>query len=119
MDESQSMEEFWGISRAEYLTLPRSIIQLMPKKWQDKLAELLNEMSESADWHPEGEDSYWVILGRPDPETEEIIDIPDPLKDYRHGNKYAEQLFEKKQIDKAMIEQAEKMGFIEEDKGDE
>ncbi len=93
--ESEKMERYWSISRAEYLTVPRSIIQEMPKEWQDQLADLLHELDECIDWHPKGEDSYWVVLGKYDEESNEVLTTPDPLKEYRHGNDYAKELIRK------------------------
>ncbi len=107
---SELMEQFWSISRAEYLTVPRSIIQLMPVEWQNKMGRLMEEMDDAIDWHPEGENHYWVELGTRHFEDESdsegrIISMPDPLKEYRHGNGYAESLFIIRQKE---IEEAEK-----------
>lgn len=107
---SEFMEQFWSISRAEYLTVPRSIIQLMPIEWQNKMARLMEEMNDAINWHPEGENNYWVQLGTQHFEDEDdgegrIISIPDPLQEYRHGNGYAESLFINRQKE---IEEAEK-----------
>ncbi|MCK4545397.1 hypothetical protein KAU43_07650 [candidate division WOR-3 bacterium] len=100
--ESELMEQFWGMGKAEYLTIPRSIIQLMPIEWQNQLGRLMEVMDLAVDWHPEGENRYWVQLGslhHEDENDEEgtIIEMGDPLQDYRHGNGYAEALFIKKQ----------------------
>jgi len=92
MVESQDMELFWGISRAQYLTVPRSIIQEMPKEWQDKLAQLLNELDEVVDWRPE-EGTYYCYLRRNDGRF-----TSDPLAPYRHGNLTATQLFANKGV---------------------
>lgn len=99
---SELMEQFWSIDRAEYLTIPRSIIQLMPIEWQNKMARLMEELDDAVDWCPSGENRYWVQLGTHHFEDETdsegtIIEIPDPLQKYRHGNGYAEALFIKKQ----------------------
>jgi len=109
--ESELMEQFWSISRAEYLTVPRSIIQLMPVEWQNKLARLMEEMDNTVDWHPEGEESYWVELGTRYFEDEndgegQILSVPDPLQEYRHGNRYAEGLFKKKELELLMEQKA-------------
>ena len=91
--ESHDLELWWGISRSEYLTIPRSIILNMPIEWQNKFAELLHELDSAAEWRPTGEKQYWVTLGIYDEEKEEVIDVPDPLQEYRHGNDVADSLF--------------------------
>lgn len=103
--ESELMEGFWGMGKAEYLTIPRSIIQLMPVEWQNKLGRLMGDMDDLVDWHPEGENRYWVQLGYLEfehtddfiDEEGSIIEVSDPLQEYRHGNGYAEALFVNKQ----------------------
>lgn len=75
---SNAMEEFWELSYAQYLTIPRSVICSMPVVWQDRFALLLKEMDNCLDWRPE-EGSYWCRLrdnrGRL---------VHDPLMNYRH-----------------------------------
>lgn len=59
---SNQMEMFWELSYAQYLTVPRSVIQSMPIVWQDRLAVLLKEMdAEIPQWRPT-EGSYWCRL---------------------------------------------------------
>lgn len=76
---SNQMEMFWELSYAQYLTVPRSVIQSMPIVWQDRLAILLKEMDAEIDWRPE-EGRYWCRLrdgkGRL---------VHDPLMEYRHA----------------------------------
>lgn len=61
MFNSQEMEEWWGLSRSQYITIPRSVIQEMPKKWQDKFALMLNDLDFTFDWRPRGA-TYWCML---------------------------------------------------------
>ena len=105
---SQDMELWWGMSRAEYLTIPRSIIQNMSTEWQDKFAKLLHELDDSVDWRPSGENQYWVKLGYREFEHVEdfideegiIIEVNDPLQEYRHGNSIADSLFQNTNCEK-------------------
>lgn len=90
MVRSQKMEDVWCPSYAQYLTIPRSIIQEMDEEWQDKLAELLEELDHRADWGPK-EGCYWVEL-RDNEGKKKLYD--DPLAEYRHGNPKAKELFE-------------------------
>ena len=102
--ESFKMESVWGLSHANYLTLPRSIIQEMPIEWQDTLAGLLNELGDTVESFVEEGQSYWVELGEESrksdedlKEGEEHIVYPDKLIEYKHGNEYAKALFIKKE----------------------
>ena len=85
MIECEELEFWWGLGKAQYLTIPRSIIQEMPKEWQKKFAELLFELDDAMNWRPDGR--YFVKLMNDDG-TEELG--KDPLAEYRHGNPKAE-----------------------------
>jgi hypothetical protein len=69
---------WFNLSYAQYLTIPRSIMEAMPQEWQSKMANLLNELDSTYDWRPT-EGRYWVKLkdgkGRY---------VSDPLMQYRH-----------------------------------
>lgn len=71
---------WFELSYAQFLTVPRLVMQSMPIKWQRKMAVLLEEMDETFDWLPT-EGRYWVKLrdsrGR-------FVDAP--LNDYRRGS---------------------------------
>lgn len=71
---------WFELSYAQFLTVPRLVMQSMPIKWQRKMAVLLEEMDETFDWRPT-EGRYWVKLkdsrGR-------FVDAP--LNDYRRGS---------------------------------
>ena len=85
---SEKMELFWELSYAQYLTIPRSVIQEMSIEWQDKLAKLLNELDDKIDWRPP-EGRYWVVLETDDEFEKLDIGLSDPLAEYRGGNQYA------------------------------
>jgi len=36
----------FGLSYAQYLTIPRSVLQSMPVKWQEQFVQCLNELDE-------------------------------------------------------------------------
>jgi hypothetical protein len=69
---------WFGLSRASYLTLPRSLMEAMPEEWQARMAELLFQASAAFEYPRAG--SYEVRLR--DQETGRYL--PDPLADYRH-----------------------------------
>lgn len=50
MDESivygpDPIHEWFNLTYASYLTIPRSVLQSMPTEWQERLVSLLEEMS--------------------------------------------------------------------------
>ena len=52
----EAIHEFFGLTYASYLVLPRSVLQSMPDEWQQKFVSLLNQIPETIDedWEPEG-----------------------------------------------------------------
>jgi hypothetical protein len=74
------IHNWFGLSYAEFLTVPRLVIQSMPVEWQRKMVALLGEMDDTFDWRPEN-GCYWVKL-RDDQGRFSDAD----LGDYRHGN---------------------------------
>jgi hypothetical protein len=40
---------WFGLSRASWLTLPRSLMHQMPDEWQSKMADLLDEFDDTFD----------------------------------------------------------------------
>ena len=79
---------WWELSYAQYLTIPRSVMQSMPADWQEKMAALLYQLDEDIDWRPK-DACYFVTLNR----VEEVedgysakgVEIDDPLADYQRG----------------------------------
>lgn len=75
---NNAVHDWFGLSYAAYLVLPRLVLQSMPDEWQERFTSMLNELEEKHADHLRGE--YGVELldadGRP---------TPDPLADYRHG----------------------------------
>lgn len=71
---------WFELSYAQFLTLPRLVIENMPLEWQLKMKSLLEELDDTFDWRPK-EGRYWVKLkdakGR-------YCDAP--LADYRYGS---------------------------------
>ncbi len=71
---------WFELSYAQFLTLPRLVMEAMPPTWQTRMAVLLVQLDETFDWRPK-EGRYWVRLkdsaGR-------YTDAP--LSDYRHGS---------------------------------
>lgn len=81
-DETNEPIHLWfELSRAQYLTIPRSIMEAMPEDWQHKMANLLNELDSTYDWRP-NEGRYWVRL-----KDDKGRYVSDPLMQYRHPDK--------------------------------
>lgn len=73
---------WWELSYAQYLTIPRSVMQSMPDKWQSKMASLLNELDETIDWRPKNDTCYYVSL-----RDQLGFEIGDSLRDYARGRR--------------------------------
>lgn len=73
------LDEWFELSYAQYLTIPRSVLQSMPAEWKERFAKCLTQLDEMIDWRP-SEGRYWVELrdgkGRI---------ARDPFKEYRHA----------------------------------
>ena len=105
-----SIHQFFGLSYAEYLVLPRSVLQSMPAVWQRRFVDCLMELDATIDWRPK-DGSYFVELwdmdevmdcdeqGCTDEECEDDSDCPgqfvmkkthvleDPFLDYERGRR--------------------------------
>lgn len=74
---------WFELSYAQYLTIPRSVMQAMPHEWQVRMATCLAELDETIDWRPK-QGRYWVQL-----KDEKGKYVNDPLMEYRHTRKDA------------------------------
>jgi hypothetical protein len=74
---SDRVHTWFELTYAQYLTIPRSILEAMPDEWQGRFVRCLEELDGAFDWRPE-EGRYWCRLkdgsGR---------FAPDPLMEYR------------------------------------
>lgn len=78
--ESFDLQMLFELSYANYLTVPRSVMEAMPKKWGDSMAALLKELDDTFDWRPK-EGRYWCQL-----RNSRGRFVYDPLLNYRHPN---------------------------------
>ena len=76
----QAVHAWFELSYAQYLTVPRSVLEAMPGPWQERFAACLHELDATFDWRPR-EGSYWVRLKDDNGRYAE-----DPLMQYRHPN---------------------------------
>ena len=70
--------DWFGLSYASYLVIPRSMLCDMPVEWQNKLTDLLEELSDTFDRVPI-KGTYFVYI-----RDEKGKFMEDPLKHYRH-----------------------------------
>lgn len=56
LENEEPIHEYFGLSYANYLVLPRSVLQSMPEDWQEKFVSLLKQIPEviAEDFEPEG-----------------------------------------------------------------
>lgn len=57
-----SIEEWFGLGHAQFLTLPRLVMQSMPLDWQQKMVALLVQVDSTFDWRPKDGSRYWVSM---------------------------------------------------------
>lgn len=71
------VHHWFELSYAQYLTIPRSVLQAMPLEWQRRFVECLEQLDDAIDWRP-AEGRYWVKLKDAKGRYKS-----DPLADYR------------------------------------
>lgn len=76
-----NVHHWFGLSYAQYLTIPRSVLQSMPGEWQRTFAACLAELDRTIDWRP-SEGRYWVRL-----KDDRGRYVHDPLMDYERGRR--------------------------------
>jgi hypothetical protein len=71
--------EWFGLSYASWLTLPRVLLCEMPEDWQNRLVQLLDEFDQEFSNRPDFSTRVHVVdtQGR-------LIKTPDWIFDYRH-----------------------------------
>ena len=74
------INQWFELTYAQFLTVPRLVMQSMSIGWQRKMAVLLQEMDETFDWRPK-EGKYWVKL-----KDDSGRFCHAPLADYRRGS---------------------------------
>jgi hypothetical protein len=81
LEYKELIHDWFELSYASYLVLPRSVLQSAPDKWQEKFVELLNELGEKFDRVPR-KGTYGVYL-----KDENGKFIADELRDYERGRR--------------------------------
>ncbi len=78
----EPVHEWFELSYANYLTIPRSVLQSMPTEWQSRFVKCLDELDETIDWRPQDGGRYSVQLRDKDGKF-----TKDPLADYERGRR--------------------------------
>lgn len=88
----EPIHDWFGLSYAQYLTIPRSALQSMPLDWQLKFVEMMRVLDKDINWRPEAGLRYIVKLCEipDDPEQEWDQVVRDPLADYERGRRRLE-----------------------------
>lgn len=58
---NHNVHEWFGLTRAHYLTVPRSLLESMPPEWQRRFCRCLDELDDTFDWRPDN-GRYWCRL---------------------------------------------------------
>jgi hypothetical protein len=96
----EPISDWFELTYAQYLTIPRSIMESMSVEWQDKMVALLNELDDTFDWRPK-EGRYWVQL-----KDRNGRYVRDPLQEYRHPDySYVDSIRERELVE--MMEEDE------------
>ena len=79
---SEAIHEYFNLTYANYLVLPRTILQSMPDEWQEQFVDLLNQIPElfGVEWEPKG--GYRVLALDEDKKF-----TKDPYSDYDRGRR--------------------------------
>lgn len=78
--DADAIHEWFGLTYANYLVVPRSLLQSMPDEWQTEFVGLLEEAREH---FGEIEDNYTVQLRDRKGRFKQ-----DPLADYERGRRF-------------------------------
>ena len=87
IESDEPVHDFFGLSYASYLVLPRLVMQSMPVEWQRQMVALLEEAGRRFGDHYEANDyDVKLVCGeRPEGDDEEPVYRYDWLSDYRRG----------------------------------
>jgi hypothetical protein len=74
------VDQFFSLSYASFLVIPRVVMQSMPREWQQKIVDLIHDMEETFDFS-DVSDNYFVQQRN----ENGTLRNPD-LGQYRHAN---------------------------------
>lgn len=71
------IHHMFGLSYSSYLVLTRSILEAMPKDWQDKFVRLMQALEDR--WPEDAPSQFWVRASK------DNKFYSDPYRNYRHA----------------------------------
>lgn len=83
-ESGDAIHAWFELTYAQYLTIPRSVLQSMDQNWQSKFVALLEELDEAIDWRPQS-GRYWVQLRDANGRY-----VHDDFMDYQRGRRKIE-----------------------------
>jgi hypothetical protein len=78
MKQIDAIHHWFELTYAQYLTIPRSVLEAMPDEWQTQMVELLTQLDDTFQWRPH-QGRYWVELRDANGKF-----VSDRLKEYRY-----------------------------------
>ncbi len=89
------VHEWFEMSYAQYLTVPRSVLQSMPVEWQKRFVKCLEELDRAIDWRPETgcyRVGLFTVAEHYDAEADAFVSdwdeqIEDDFADYERGRR--------------------------------
>lgn len=82
IDGSEPINDWFELTYAQFLTIPRIFLKAMPLEWQRRMVECLSELDATFDWQPK-EARFWVTLRGDDGR---YVPLDPSLCDYRRGS---------------------------------
>lgn len=73
------IHNWFELSYAQYLTVPRSVMEAMPVEWQERMTKCLEDLDREFAWRPKGGGRYWVTL-----QDAHGKYVHDDFREYRH-----------------------------------
>lgn len=80
-DDRKDLHLWFGLSYASFLVMPRVAMMQMPKEWQERMAELLNQYDETINTSAFGVKGCTV---RALDGNGKLMKMPEELLNYRH-----------------------------------
>jgi hypothetical protein len=82
MTHEDYIHEWFNLTYASYLVLPRTLLQSMPKEWQKEFVKLLEELDNSFDLPDNYTSEYWIRMKDANGKF-----AKDPFRDYDRGRR--------------------------------
>ena len=86
--QKEPIHDWFELSYAQYLTIPRSVLQSMPIEWQETFVKCLTELDETIDWRPKHGCYRCQLMDYSNVdgfEFEWLGELYDPFADYECG----------------------------------